>query len=93
MALHTAIGRSLWRITPDHNRDRIVREFKQQEAMDFIGRKVNQHNTQGQTTAELTNAILEEWRRFPQEKLRRLVRGMNRQVRELWRTRGGYTHY
>ena len=60
MVLHTAIGRSLWTIMPDH-RDRIVREFKQQEATDFIGRKVNQCNTQGQTIAELTNTILEEW--------------------------------
>lgn len=43
------------------HRDRNVREFKQQETTDFIGRKVNQCNTQGQTIAELTNTILEEW--------------------------------
>jgi hypothetical protein len=43
------------------HRDHIVREFKQQETTDFIGRKVNQCNTQGQTIAELTNTILEEW--------------------------------
>ena len=46
----------------------------------FIGRKVNQRNPQCKNIAELTNAILEEWRRFPQERLRQLVRGMNRRV-------------
>jgi hypothetical protein len=36
---------------------------------------VNQHipqNPQRQDISELAKAILEEWRRFPQEKLRRL---------------------
>jgi len=30
---------------------------------------------------------------IPQERLRRLVRGMNRRVCECWRKRGGYTRY
>jgi len=60
---------------------------------DFVGRKVNQRNPQCQNIAELTNTILEQWRQFPQERLCRLVRGMNRQVWELWRKRGGYTRY
>jgi len=33
----------------------------------LIDRKVNQRNPQCQNIAELTNAIMEEWRRFPQE--------------------------
>jgi hypothetical protein len=38
-------------------------------------RKVNQRNPQCQNVTELTNVILEEWWRFPQQKrLRRLVR-------------------
>jgi len=54
---------------------------------------VNQRNPQCHYITELTNAIPEEWRRFPQEKLRRLVRGMNRRVREPWRKRENYTRY
>jgi len=58
---------------------------------DCIGRKVNKRNPQCQNIASLTNAILEEWRRSPQESLRHLVRRINRRVRKLWRKRGGYT--
>ena len=94
------------------HRARIVREFRQQQAIDtfqwpamspnmnpvehawdFIDRKVNQRNPECQNIAELTNAILKEWRRFPQERLPRLVRGMNRRVWELWCKRRGYTRY
>ena len=60
---------------------------------DFVGRKVNQRNPQCQNIAELTNTILEEWWRFPQERLRHLVRVMNRHVWELWCKHGGYTPY
>jgi hypothetical protein len=56
-------------------------------------RKVNQRNPQCQNIAELTNKILEEWQRFPQERLRRLVHGMNRRVREHWRKRDCSTRY
>jgi len=63
------------------------------DVWDFIRRKVKQRNPQCQNPAELTNAITEEWRRFPQERLRLLVLGMNSRVWELWRKRGGYTHY
>jgi len=47
---------------------------------DLIDRKVNQRKPQCQTIAELTNAIVEQWRRFPQERPRTLVRGINRRV-------------
>jgi len=60
---------------------------------DCIDRKVNQRIPQCQNIASLTNAILEEWRRSPQERLRRLVRGINRRVQNLWRKRGGYIRY
>ena len=60
---------------------------------DFIGRKLNQRIPRCRNIAELTNAIVEEWRRFPQDRLRRLVLGMRRRVRELERNRGGYTRY
>jgi len=79
------------------HRARIVREFRQQEAIDtfqwsakspdmnpiehvwdFIGHTVNQRNPQCQNIAELANTILEEWWKFPQERLHCLVRGMNR---------------
>jgi hypothetical protein len=38
---------------------------------------VNQRNTQCQNIAELTSANVEEWRRFPQERPRILVRGID----------------
>jgi hypothetical protein len=60
---------------------------------DCIGRKVIQRNPQCQNITSLINAIVEEWRRSPQERLRHLVRGINRRVRKLWRKRGGYTRY
>ena len=60
---------------------------------DFIGRKLNKRVPRYRNIAELTNAILEEWRRFPQAQLRRLVLGMRRLVPELERNRGGYTRY
>ena len=42
---------------------------------------VNQRNPQCQNIAELTSANVEEWRRFPQERPRIIVRGINRRVR------------
>ena len=77
---------------------RIARTFRQQVAIDtfespginpcehewvFIGSKVNHHNPQCQITAELTNAILEKWRRFQQDRFCSLVLGMNRDVSAL----------
>jgi hypothetical protein len=59
---------------------------------DFIGRTVNQRNP-CQHIAELTNTILEEWQRFQQERLHRLICGMNRRVQKLWHKHGGYTRY
>jgi len=60
---------------------------------DLFSRIVNQRNPHCQNITGLTNAILEEWRRFLQERLRRLIREMNRRVRKLWHKRGGYTRY
>jgi hypothetical protein len=60
---------------------------------DFIGRKINQRNPKCQNIDELRTAILQEWQQFPQERLRRLVRGMTRRVTELHNKRGGYTRY
>ena len=59
---------------------------------DCFSRKVKKRCLQNQTIGELTNAILKEWRPFTQERLCRLVRGMNRRVLELWGKRGGYAH-
>jgi hypothetical protein len=39
----------------------------------FISSKVNQRNPECQNIAELTNAIPEEWRRFPQERPQTLL--------------------
>jgi len=84
-----------------------MKKFRQQESIDtfqwpamspgmntiehiweFIGRTVNQCNPQCQNIAQLANAILVE-----RLKLRCLIRGMNRLVRQLWCKRGGYARY
>ena len=78
------------------HRARVVREFNMnpiKHVWEFISRKVNQCNPQCQNIAELINTILEEWRRFQQERLRHLVHGMNRRMQELWCKHGGYTCY
>jgi transposase len=64
-----------------------------EHAWDFFVRKMNKRNPQCENNAELTNVILEEWRQFSKEMLRRLDSGMNRRVQELWSKRGGYTRY
>jgi len=51
---------------------------KIEHVWDLIGRKVNQRSLQCENIAELTDAILEKWRRFLQERLRRLIPRMNR---------------
>jgi transposase len=48
---------------------------------DLIVGKMKQRNPQYQNIAELTNAIVKEWRRFPQERPRNFAHGMNRRVR------------
>lgn len=60
---------------------------------DFIGRKINQRQPKCQNLNELRVALIAEWQRFPQYRLRRLVRGMRRRVEHLYRKRGGYTRY
>jgi hypothetical protein len=46
--------------------------------MGLLWHSENQCNTQCQYIAELTNAIQEEWQRFQQKRLCKLVHGMNR---------------
>lgn len=60
---------------------------------DAIGRNLNHRNPVCQNLVELSAAILDEWQRYPQAKLRRLVHSMRRRVRELYRKSGGYTSY
>ena len=60
---------------------------------DYLGRKVNARIPKCQTIQELRTALVQEWQQYPQHKLRRLVHGMRRRVRELYRVRGGYTRY
>jgi transposase len=60
---------------------------------DYIGQRLNHRNPQCQNLAELRTAMVEEWQNLLQYKLRRLVHSMERRVRELFRKRGGFTHY
>jgi hypothetical protein len=60
---------------------------------DYLGKKVNEREQKCQNIAELRTALIEEWQRYPQNKLRRLVQGMRRRVQELLQKRGGYTRY
>lgn len=60
---------------------------------DFIGRKINEREPRCANLIELRAALVEEWNRFPQWRLQRLVQGMRRRVETLYRKRGGYTRY
>ena len=60
---------------------------------DVVDRKVKQRNPQCQIIAELINSFQEEWLRFPQNSLCRLVRRMNRRVREIWHKSGVNKRY
>jgi hypothetical protein len=44
-----------------------------QKQWDFISRKINQRNPKCQNVDELRTAILQEWQKFPQERLRRMI--------------------
>jgi hypothetical protein len=57
--------------------------------LNYIDLKVRKRNSQCQNIVEIINAFLEAWLWFPQDRLRRLVRGMNRQERES----GGFVRY
>ncbi len=60
---------------------------------DYIGRKINEREPPCQDINELRATLIQEWRQFPQNRLRRLVQSMRRRVQELHRKRGGYTRY
>ena len=56
---------------------------------DVIGRKINERDPPCQNIAELSDAFIQEWRQFPQQRLKWLVYSMRRRVQELHRKRGG----
>ena len=58
----------------------------------YIDRKVNQRNPHRQSIVELTNAILEEWRRFPRDASSPSSWNEEASVGALVYKRTGYTH-
>jgi transposase len=59
----------------------------------YLGWKVNARTPNCQNIQELGTTLVQEWQQYPQCRLRRLVRGMRRRVKELCRMRSGYTCY
>ena len=60
---------------------------------DDIGRKINDRFPACQNLQELCDALVQEWQSLPLRTLRHLVQSIRRRVDELFRKRGGYTHY
>ncbi|XP_061191699.1 uncharacterized protein LOC133199913 [Saccostrea echinata] len=60
---------------------------------DYLGRRINQRTPRCEYLQDLKDALIQEWRQFPQNRLRRLVHSMRRRVKELYKSCGGCTHY
>lgn len=60
---------------------------------DFLDRRVRARNPPPVTHAQLRQALIEEWNRFPQWKINRLITSMPRRINSLIRARGGHTRY
>ena len=59
----------------------------------MIGRRVRQRQRPRTTLAELSQALQEEWDRFPQTAIGRIIHNMLRQLNECLTNCGGITHY
>lgn len=64
-----------------------------ENAWDMLQRAVNARQPPPNNLADLCAAVHEEWDALDQNKLRRLVRSVNRRCREVIQARGGHTHY
>ena len=60
---------------------------------DVLGRAVSVRITEHSRLADLQRILVEEWRRIPQQTIRRLVNSTRSRLVECRDSRGGYTHY
>ena len=60
---------------------------------DALDRCIKRRAVQPRNLVELSQALNEEWQRFPQYKLRRLVASMRRRCQACIAARGGHTRY
>ena len=60
---------------------------------DALDRNIQRRRVQPRTLAELGQALMEEWQRFPQYKLQRLIASMRRRCQACIAAGGGHTRY
>lgn len=60
---------------------------------DMLDRRIRNRPAAPQTIQQLTDALLEEWERIPQEDIRRLIRSMPRRCAATINVGGGHTRY
>ncbi|CAF4872576.1 unnamed protein product [Pieris macdunnoughi] len=60
---------------------------------DLLDRRIRKRPIAPQTLQQLTEALIEEWERIPQEDIRRIIRSMPRRCQAVIRAHGGYTRY
>ena len=64
-----------------------------EDVLNEIERRLKKRPTQPRTRAEPSQALQEEWQRFPRYRIRRLVSSMRRRCQACIAARGGHTRY
>ena len=64
-----------------------------EQVWDALEKKIQQRPVQPRNLAQLGQAFIDEWQRFPQYKLRRLIASMRRRCQACIAARGGHTRY
>lgn len=60
---------------------------------DYLGRRIRQRHNPPTNVQELTNALLDEWRRIPRRVYRQLCHSMNNRLQEVINKNGGHTRF
>lgn len=60
---------------------------------DLLDRRIRKRPITPQTLQQLTEALIEEWERIPQEDIRRIIRSMPRRCQAVIKAHGGHTRY
>ncbi|CAF4872670.1 unnamed protein product [Pieris macdunnoughi] len=60
---------------------------------DLLDRRIRKRPIAPQTLQQLTEALIEEWERIPQEDIRRIIRSMPRRCQAVIRAHVGHTRY
>jgi hypothetical protein len=67
--------------------------LRDEHIWDIIGRRVRERTPPVQTLNELEQTLHQEWQRFTQVQIRRLVGSMRRRLAAVIRVNGSYTNY